>query len=85
MKTMTIRKVPEEVHRAVAGRARRNRRSLNQQVIAELAGEAQEAFAAETKRNRAEAIIFAAEQARESLPRFLDAKEIDAAVKEGRA
>lgn len=85
MKTMTIRGVPESVHSAVAERARRNRRSLNQQVIAELAGEAHELSDAESKRKRAEAILLAAERARGGLPRFLSAEEIDAAVREGRA
>jgi len=82
---MTIRGVPEEVHGAVAERARHNRRSLNQQVIAELAGEVQERFEAETKKKRAEAIILAAGRVRERLPRLMGAEEIDAAKEEGRA
>ena len=33
MRVMTIRNVPEEVHRALVRLARRNRRSLQQQVL----------------------------------------------------
>lgn len=84
---MTIRGVPEEVHRSVMERARCNRRSLNQQVIAELS-EAVDAPAideAERKRRRAEEMIRAAERVRAKMPRFMSAEEIDAAKKEGRA
>ena len=36
MATLTIRNLPEEVHERLKERAKRNRRSLNQEVIAEL-------------------------------------------------
>jgi predicted DNA-binding antitoxin AbrB/MazE fold protein len=36
MKTLTIRGVPEELHERLRQRARQNRRSLNQEIIAEL-------------------------------------------------
>lgn len=84
MKTMTIRGVPEEVHQAVVERARRNRRSLNQQVIAELSGAARGGLDAASKRARAEAMIKAVERVRARLPRFMSAEEIDAAKEEGR-
>lgn len=38
MKTITIRGLPDEVHARLKEQARKNRRSLNQEVIAELAG-----------------------------------------------
>jgi hypothetical protein len=37
MKTLTIRGVPEELHERLRLRARQNRRSLNQEIISELA------------------------------------------------
>ena len=84
---MTIRGVPEEVHRSVTERARRNRRSLNQQVIAELSGavEAPTVDEAERRRQRTEEMIRAAERVRAKMPRFMSAEEIDAAINEGRA
>ena len=36
MATLTIRNLPDEVHERLKARAKRNRRSLNQEVIAEL-------------------------------------------------
>jgi len=36
MKTLTIRGLPDEVHERLKEQAKRNRRSLNQEVIAEL-------------------------------------------------
>ena len=53
MKTMTIRGVPDSIHRALVERARRNRRSLNKQVIADLAGEEFDMQGADSKHSRA--------------------------------
>ncbi|MCX7618935.1 Arc family DNA-binding protein [Tepidiforma sp.] len=39
MATLTIRNVPDELYAALKERARRNRRSLNQEVLALLEGE----------------------------------------------
>lgn len=36
MATLTIRNIPDEVHARLKAQAKRNRRSLNQEVIAEL-------------------------------------------------
>lgn len=81
---MTIRGVPDSIHRALVERARRNRRSLNQQVIADLAGEEFDMQGADSKHSRAEMMILGAEQVRRLLPRCLSADEIDDAIREGR-
>lgn len=84
MKNLTIRKVPDKVHGALLERARRNRRSLNQQVIAELAGEKPVSEDNHYREQRAEAMIRAANRVREAMPRYMTAAEIDAAKKTGR-
>ncbi len=84
MKTMTIRDVPDELHAALKSRARTNRRSLNQQVIAELSHSGALESADERKR-RVEAEIRLTEELRSRMKRFLTAEEIDAAKREGRA
>jgi len=87
MATLTIRNVPDELHAALKERARRNRRSLNQEVIAELIGMAREENLddGERKRRRSEEMIAMVNGMREGVTRFLTAEEIDAAVEEGRA
>jgi plasmid stability protein len=87
MKTLTIRGVPDEVHEALQVRARLNRRSVNQEVIAELAGKVGPLSAeaeAVRKRKRAEEKIALAEKIRSGIAQFMTAAEIDAAVEEGR-
>lgn len=83
MKTMTIRGVPDELHVALKERARRNRRSMNQQVVEELnrvvSGETEE-----QSRARVEEEIGSAAQLRSRMKRFLTAEEIDVAIQEGR-
>ncbi|MGB0743943.1 MAG: FitA-like ribbon-helix-helix domain-containing protein [Opitutales bacterium] len=83
MKTMTIRDVPEEVHAALRERAKRNRRSMNQQVIAELSrldvGQTED-----ESRARVEMEIKSINQLRGRMKRFMAAEEIDAAIEEGR-
>ncbi len=86
MATLTIRNLPEELHEALKIRAKRNLRSLNQQVIAELLAvvpetEEQRKEAARERMRRANEKIDAM---RSRLPRFLSAEEIDAAIEEGR-
>lgn len=84
MKTMTIREVPDELHAALKERARRHRRSLNQQVIAELSGLGM----LETERERAARVeneIRRSEELRRSVGRFMTPEEIDAAIEDGRA
>jgi plasmid stability protein len=84
MKTLTIRDLPDPLHAALKERARRNRRSLNQQVIAELSRI--EAF--ETDEDRASRVDREIRQAAELRSRatgFFTAEEIDAGKREGRA
>lgn len=84
MKTMTIRDVPDALHAVLKERAKANRRSLNQQVIAELGGE----LAVETagQRNlRVEREIQRASELRRRMKGFMTAAEIDAAKRAGRA
>lgn len=87
MKTLTVRGLPKEVHEALQVRARLNRRSVNQQVIAELVGgvgslddEAEEV----RKRQRAERILAEVERIRGGMARFLSASEIDEGIGDGR-
>jgi plasmid stability protein len=89
MATITIRDLPEHLHLILKQRARRNRRSLNQEVIAELA----EVNASETRgveeeqrvRLRAEWMIKKAAELRKPVKRVLNARDIDSAKREGRA
>ena len=88
MKTMTIRDVPDELHAALKERARRNRRSLNQQVIEDLSrleGAASGLEDEERKRRRAEELIGMVDELRSRATGFMTAEEIDAAIEEGRA
>jgi hypothetical protein len=50
MRTLQIRNLPEEVYQALAFRAERAHRSLAQQALVELRGEAQEAPQARRRR-----------------------------------
>jgi len=87
MATLTIRNLPDELHAVLKERAQRNRRSLNQQVIAELAGIAGgvEIGDEERKRRRAEELIERVNVLRSGMRGFMTAEEIDAAKREGRA
>lgn len=84
MKTMTIRHLPEEVHARLKERARRNRRSLNQQAIADLSqigfGESPEERAA-----RVECEIRESDALRARTKGFLTSEEIDVAKRQGLA
>lgn len=87
MKTLTIRGVPDELHEALQVRARLNRRSVNQEVIAELAGKTgplSDEAEAVRKRKRAEEKIALAAKIRSGVTQFMTAEEIDAAINEGR-
>ena len=89
MATITIRDLPEHLHLVLKQRARRNRRSLNQEVIAELAEvNASETLAVEEQervRLRAEWMIKKAAELRKPVKRVLSARDIDSAKREGRA
>jgi len=88
MANLTLRNVPDELHRRLKERAKRNRRSLNQEAIEELAAYREwpngvadiESQARERMRNAAASI----EELRKEMPRFLSAKEIDDAMRSGR-
>ena len=87
MATLTIRNLPDDLHARLREQARRNRRSLNQEIIAEsvrisrqsdvdqvaMAGERMRQAVAETEKIRA------------GMKRFMTAEEIDEAIEEGRA
>ena len=89
MATITIRDLPEHLHLILKQRARRNRRSLNQEVIAELAEvNSSETFGVEEQqrvRLRAEWMIKKAAGLRKPIKRVLSARDIDSAKREGRA
>jgi len=86
MKTLTIRGLPDEVHARLKAQAARNRRSLNQEVIAELAARLEVSGGTddERKRRRTEEMLGMVAEFRKGIPRFLTAEEIDAAIEEGR-
>jgi len=88
MKTLTIRGLSDEVHGALKQRARANRRSLNQEVIAVLSNKNDISKAmneeAACKRLKAERIIAEVDRIRSGLTGFLSVEEIDAAIDEGR-
>jgi len=87
MATLTIRSLPDDVHQRLKGQAKRNRRSLNQEVIAELSAELNSKSdgdrAAAAKERWAQANILA-EDLRSKMTTFMTAAEIDEAIKEGR-
>lgn len=83
MPTLTIRNMPDALHEALKERAKKNRRSMNQEVIAELSELAEESHD-ESKRNRAAQMIALADSLRRELQRTLSAEEIRAAIDEGR-
>lgn len=83
MKNLTIRGIPDELHAQLKERASANRRSLNQQVIAELMagpmGEKADAWGGRAK--EMEALV---DRLRKELPLFATAEEIDEAKRYGR-
>jgi plasmid stability protein len=88
MATLTIRDLPEYLHLRLKDRARRNRRSLNQEVIAELA-EIDSAGSGvggkeEHLQVRAEWMLRKATELRKPVKGFLSAAEIESAKREGR-
>ena len=88
MPTITIRNLPDEVHAALKSRAKANRRSLNQEVIAELSsmeaeGETEEARI-QRARVRTREGLTKLDEARSRMKRFMTDVEIDEAIREGR-
>jgi plasmid stability protein len=83
MPTLNIRNVPDDLHEALKERARKNRRSVNQEVIAELS-EVAGGVLDGGKGKRAMQMIALAGELRKELQRTLSADEIRAAIDEGR-
>jgi plasmid stability protein len=83
MPTLTIRNVPPELHDAIKQRARRNRRSVNQEVIAELS-EAAGNPGGGLARERWEQANHLVDEMRSKMQGFPSEKELRAAMEEGR-
>ena len=84
MATLTIRNLPEELHDTLKRRAKRNHRSVNQEVIAELSL----AITHETPEERSARVereILEIDARRARAKGFLTAEQIDEAKLEGRA
>ncbi len=80
MKTLTIRGLPQEVHETLKRRAAENRRSLNQEIIAELV----EAVEVSNIRNRIDSVMASNEWFRGQLKHTLPEEQIREAINEGR-
>jgi antitoxin FitA len=76
MPTITLKNLPQELHRELKNRARAHHRSLNKEVIATLQGVTTKTFQLDT-----EAMI---RDARNRFKRPLTAKEIETWKKQGR-
>lgn len=83
MATLTIRNLPDGVHGALKEQAKRNRRSLNQEVIAELGGRHGVSDDA-AKRERVRQMIALVTELRKELIVPLTAEEIRAGIEDGR-
>jgi plasmid stability protein len=83
MANLTIRNIPDELHERLKERAKQNRRSLNQEVIAELGARLGESADA-GKRQRVWQMIHLAAELRKELGTPLSAEEIRAGIDEGR-
>ena len=84
MATLTIRNLPEELHLLLKERAKRNRRSMNQEVIAEL-GLATKHETPEERNARVEREIMEIEALRARAKGFLPAEQTEEAKRDGRA
>lgn len=84
MATLTIRNLPDELHDTLKLRAKRNHRSVNQEVIAELSS----VISAETPEERTARVereILEINVLRARAKGFLTAEQIDAAKQVGRS
>lgn len=79
MPAITLKSLPKSLHRSLKIRAARNKRSLNQEVIAVL-----EDAVASARPVKVEALIAASRRFRESLPLATTPEEIDRFKREGR-
>lgn len=80
MATLTIRNLPDEVHARLKEQAKRNRRSLNQEVIAELS----ELCAAQDQDDAMHSLLRESDAFYGALKRPLSTKDIRRAIEEGR-
>ena len=79
MAAITLKSIPVALHRQLIARALRNRRSLNQEVLATL-----EAAVAPSRKVDVEAMIEGTRRFRDSLNLWTTPEEIDAFKREGR-
>jgi plasmid stability protein len=87
MATLTIRNLPENLHALLKERARKNRRSLNQEVIAELSAvpdSMDDAARLAESRERMRRVTAEIDGIRSRMTGFMSGEEIDAAIEEGR-
>jgi plasmid stability protein len=87
MATLTIRNLPEDLHAMLKERARKNRRSLNQEVIAELSAVPDSVDGAArlaASRERMRQVTAEIDEVRDRMTGFMSGEEIDAAIEEGR-
>ncbi|MEY3896508.1 MAG: Arc-like binding domain [Verrucomicrobiota bacterium] len=87
MATLTIRNLPENLHALLKERARKNRRSLNQEVIAELSAvpdSMDDAARLADSRERMRRVTAEIDGIRSRMTGFMSGEEIDAAIEEGR-
>ncbi len=80
--TLTLRKIPSSIHERLKARALRNRRSLNQEVLALLEG-ALDAPGGD-REERIRQIMTVTDRLRAGMKSRATASEIDAAVAKGR-
>jgi plasmid stability protein len=88
MSTLTLRNLPDDVHARLKERAKRNHRSVNQEIVAILASPflpESEGERLEQARERMRAASARIDALRSRTARFMTPEEIDAARKEGRA
>ncbi|MBO6793615.1 MAG: Arc family DNA-binding protein [Balneolaceae bacterium] len=78
MANITIKNIPDEVYEKLKDRAKRNRRSINNEVIHLIESQ----FRA--NQVNAEEIRYEAEKFRQKIKRSLTTEEIEAAINEGR-
>ena len=83
MPTLTIRNLPDELHATLKLRAKRNHRSVNQEVIAELSLAITQETPEETNA-RVEREILEIDALRARAKGFLTAEQIEEAKREGR-
>lgn len=84
MAILTIRGLPDSVHKCLKERARQNRRSLNQEVIAELSARIEESTRIEEAKSRMRQAQAEIERLQARHEIALTAEQIRAVIEEGR-